>query len=169
MLFFCCFHRPIEAAVMLLPMYDLLHYNSIFRDVFRSSLVPVADSPATIQANTPHLHALLCLSSYLLTHASSTSSPRALAYAHLALTTLLVVVEDEAIISALCQQPPPGCPEVRLCRQVCVPSCQFNVYNLPKFYKWLCGVLETSLPSSFAVSTPLNLCFNRLLCALVTA
>jgi hypothetical protein len=107
---------------MLLPMYDLLHYNSVFRDIFKRSLASLVDSPATVRSETPYSHALLSLSSYLLTHASSTSSSRALAYAHLALTTLLVVVEDDDIVSALCQPPPPGYPEVRLCRQVCSMS-----------------------------------------------
>ena len=114
-----CHFRPIEAAVVLLPMYDLLHYNSVFRDIFRRSLTPLMNSPATAQFKTPYPHSLLCLSSYLLTHASSTSAPRALAYARLALTILLVVVEDDAIVNALCQSLQPERPDVRLCRQVC--------------------------------------------------
>ena len=104
--------------MMLLPIYDLLYYNSVFRDIFRRSLTPLVDSSATVQSKTPLPHALLSLTSYILAHASSTSSPRALAYAHLALTTLLVVVEDDVIVGALCRSLQPEYPEIRLCRQV---------------------------------------------------
>ncbi|KAF8514489.1 hypothetical protein JB92DRAFT_133643 [Gautieria morchelliformis] len=130
-------NQPIEAAIVLLPVYDLLHYNSVFRDIFRRSLAPPVDSAATVRSETSYSHALLSLSSYLLTHASSTSSPRALAYAHLALTTLLVVVGDDVIMSALCQPPPPGYPEVRLCRQR-APYLPFSSSPRPQ----MCALLD---------------------------
>ncbi|KAF8591954.1 hypothetical protein K439DRAFT_1401390 [Ramaria rubella] len=111
-------NQPIEAAVVLLPVYDLLHYNQVFRNIFKVSLVPPStDSQVMTQFNTSLPHAVLSLSSYILTHASSTSSPRTLAYSHLTLTLLLVWVEDGDIISALCQLPQPGSPAIRLCRQ----------------------------------------------------
>ena len=62
---------------------------------------------------------LISLASYLLTHASSVSSPRATAYANLALNILLSFAQNESIMGIFCQ-PFPGV--IRLCRQVCFLS-----------------------------------------------
>ncbi|KAF8528087.1 hypothetical protein BU17DRAFT_38749 [Hysterangium stoloniferum] len=93
--------QPIEAAVVLLPLHDFLHYNSTFRKVFQS---PFSESSPQAIISLPD--SLISLSSYILTHASSASSPRSLGYAYLSLSTLLVVVEDADIVHALCQPRP---------------------------------------------------------------
>lgn len=106
--------RPIEACVILLPVFEFLHSSPVFRKSFLDSLVVVEDK--TPQRTPPFPYTILTLSSYLLTHATSLSSPRAIAYANLSLSILLVMVEHVEIVRTLCQSSP---TDIRLCRQVC--------------------------------------------------
>jgi hypothetical protein len=85
---------------------------------FSSILVEgIRDAPGDKNSRPPLPHAIMSLSSYLLTHATSTSSFRAIGYANVALHILLASVESENIIRAFCEPSP---QPVRLCRQVCL-------------------------------------------------
>ncbi|KDQ63275.1 hypothetical protein JAAARDRAFT_147418 [Jaapia argillacea MUCL 33604] len=105
-------NQPIEASLILLPIFEFLQHNGIFASVLLESLssftVPKSSFPPPIPLK------LLSFSSYLLTHATSLSSPRATAYANLALHILLNLAENEDISLALSQ---PCGYDIRLCRQ----------------------------------------------------
>ena len=118
--------RPIEAAVILLPVHDFIHLNARFSAVL---LEPLLDPSSQVSSSTPSatmsqpapplLPTLLTASSYILTHASSVSTPRATAYAHLCLATLLYLAENDVFMSAFTQKSGGNGLVVRLCRQVC--------------------------------------------------
>ncbi|KAG2156639.1 uncharacterized protein EDB93DRAFT_1127654 [Suillus bovinus] len=107
--------QPIEATVSLLPVFEFLFFNPLFAQV----LVDVMHKPSDSKQSAlvpPLSHNILSLSSYVLTHASSSASPRTLAYAKLALNTLLVMSENAHIMSAFCK-PASSKEAIRLCRQ----------------------------------------------------
>ncbi|KAH9049384.1 hypothetical protein EDB84DRAFT_1453716, partial [Lactarius hengduanensis] len=86
-------NQPIEACIILLPIFE---------------------TPRVTKTSRPPLpHTIVSLSSYLLTHATSTSS-RAIAYANIALNILLAMVETKEVIRVFCE---PSLHPVRLCRQ----------------------------------------------------
>ncbi|KAF9459825.1 hypothetical protein BDZ94DRAFT_989519 [Collybia nuda] len=102
--------QPIEAAVVLLPIFEFLHNNAIFPKILVESI-----SESTVSGRLqPPLFTLLTLSSYLLTHASSTFTPRSMAYANISLNNLLCIVENDQMMKALCR---PSDVTIRLCRQ----------------------------------------------------
>ena len=108
-------------------MHDFIRYNTVFTAVllepFISALQNVPESTSGIGAGlgAPLVHTLLTLASYLFTHASSTQSPRATAYASLCLTTLLHLAENNVAMSAFVQAPQVAASGgVRLCRQVSI-------------------------------------------------
>jgi hypothetical protein len=71
---------------------------------------------ASSQTSSPVLFlTVISLSSYILTHASSTASPRALAYASLSLKTLLTFLEASDLMNVLFE---PCQYTIRLSRQV---------------------------------------------------
>ncbi|RDX51061.1 DUF1741-domain-containing protein [Lentinus brumalis] len=107
-------NQPIEACVILLPLYEFLHGSALFRRVFAATLATAEEEKKTASRITPLPLTLLSLSSYLLSHASSSSSPRAIAYANLAMSTLLVMAESDEIMSSLRAD---SKEDVRLCRQ----------------------------------------------------
>ncbi|OBZ78701.1 putative glycine dehydrogenase (decarboxylating), mitochondrial [Grifola frondosa] len=94
-------NQPIEACVILLPLFEFIHGSSTFQKVLVQSIDSETEKKATSLSPLPYT--LLTLSSYLLTHASSSSSPRAIAYANLSLNILLVMVESNEIMRVLCQ------------------------------------------------------------------
>ncbi|KAF9041727.1 hypothetical protein BDZ89DRAFT_1207601 [Hymenopellis radicata] len=99
--------QPIEATVILLPLYEFLRGNMLFSSIFLESL-----SDEDSQYHPPLT--IISLSSYLLTHATSASQPRSIAYAGLGLNVLLALVENDAaltVFSRPCKQ------YIRLCRQ----------------------------------------------------
>lgn len=100
-------NQPIEATVILLPLYELLRGNVLFSSVFLSSNEPERTMPSPPST-------LLTLSSYLLTHATSTSQPRSVAYANLCMNCLLALIETDAVLVALSK---PNTVPIRLCRQ----------------------------------------------------
>lgn len=100
-------NQPIEATVILLPLYEFLRGNVLFSSVFLSSNEPDRTIPSPSST-------LLTLSSYLLTHATSTSQPRSVAYANLCINCLLALVETDAVLVALSK---PNNKPIRLCRQ----------------------------------------------------
>ncbi|KIY69176.1 hypothetical protein CYLTODRAFT_237652 [Cylindrobasidium torrendii FP15055 ss-10] len=100
-------NQPIEATVILLPIYEFIYSNSLFVSETLKSL-----SDPDTQSHL--LLTILSLSSYVLTHASSTSQPRSLAYANLALHTLLTFAENDAVLTVFCR---PCKQYIRLCRQ----------------------------------------------------
>lgn len=112
--------RPIEAAVILVPVHDFIHYNTVFTATLIEPFInPQASSESSSGSTSPLVHTLLTLASYLFTHASSTQSIRATAYAALCLTTMLHLVENDVAISAFVHAPQSGSSSsVRLCRQV---------------------------------------------------
>ena len=111
--------------MVLLPLFEFLHGSSTFRRTFISTLTP-KDEKKTATKITPLPLTLLSLSSYLLSHASSSSSPRSIAYANLAMNILLVMSEHDEILAALQQN---STEETRLCRQVCwKPLLRYNQY-----------------------------------------
>ena len=88
---------------------------------FPSVLVEGIKNAAGNKNSQPPLpNSILSLSSYLLTHATSTSSSRAIGYANVALHILLAFVESDEVILAFCE---PNPQPVRLCRQVCLLVC----------------------------------------------
>ncbi|KAJ7161404.1 hypothetical protein C8R43DRAFT_992750 [Mycena crocata] len=101
--------QPIEACVVLLPIFEFLRTNSTFPLVLVSS-----DEGTKSSAMSSPPYTILSLSSYLLTHASSTSSPRAIVYANLCLNTLLTLVQNDGVLIAFSQ---PSDERIRLCRQ----------------------------------------------------
>lgn len=102
---------------MLLLLFEFTRTNSTFNSVLIDYLSPDPETPgtSTIQRRLPLT--ILTLSSYLITHASSTASPRAAAYANLCLNVLLAFVENDALMRALTSPVP---QTIRLCRQVSV-------------------------------------------------
>ncbi|KAI8990450.1 hypothetical protein BD414DRAFT_413658 [Trametes punicea] len=126
-------NQPIEACVILLPLFEFLHGSATFRDVFAKTLAAEAGKKTSTPI-TPLQLTLLSLSSYLVSHASSSSSPRAIAYASLALNTLLVICESKDILAALRQD---TYEEIRLCRQRPPPLPPFQPPKSP-----LCALLD---------------------------
>ncbi|KAJ7925957.1 hypothetical protein B0H13DRAFT_1974036 [Mycena leptocephala] len=88
--------QPIEACVVILPVFEFLRTNLTFPLVLISP--SDEDSKSSAISST-----ILSLSSYLLTHASSTSSPRAIVYANLCLNTLLTLVQNDGVLIAFSQ------------------------------------------------------------------
>jgi len=121
--------RPIEACVILLPMFEFLHRNSTFRSILADS---VSEAPTTKTAMgasslSPLPYTLITLSSYVLAHATSLASTRAIAYANLALHILLVFVETDELSSVLCL---PSSHTIWLCRQV---TCSLSMRMLLRY------------------------------------
>ena len=106
--------RPIEACVILLPIFEFLHANERFHAILLEPLTAEMEPPSPARIS-PLPYTLLTLASYLLTHASSVHAPRAIGYAHLSLNILLVMAESRVIMQAFCNR---GDADVRLCRQV---------------------------------------------------
>ena len=107
--------RPIEACVILLPMFEFLHRNSTFRSILADSASEAPTEKTAASASSPLPYTLITLSSYVLAHATSLASSRAVAYANLALHILLVFVETDELSSILCL---PSSHTIWLCRQV---------------------------------------------------
>ncbi|OJT08174.1 UPF0668 protein C10orf76 -like protein [Trametes pubescens] len=105
-------NQPIEACVILLPLFEFLHGSATFRKVFADTLIPQDGQASTPAKGLPLT--LLSMCSYLLSHASSSSSPRTIAYANLALNILLVISESEGVLGAMRQDTQ---EDIRLCRQ----------------------------------------------------
>ncbi|THH13581.1 hypothetical protein EW146_g6658 [Bondarzewia mesenterica] len=104
-------NQPIEACLILLPVFEFLHSNQIFLNVLSESVSTDVDGKTS---SPPLPLTLISLSSYLMTHATSLSSPRAIAYANLSLNILLAFVEKDQIMRVVCQ---PSQTDIRLCRQ----------------------------------------------------
>ncbi|KAG1783513.1 hypothetical protein EV702DRAFT_1053969 [Suillus placidus] len=107
--------QPIEATVSLLPVFEFLFFNPLFAQVLVDMIPKPSDSKQSALV-PPLAYNILSLSSYVLTHASSSASPRTLAYANLALNTLLVMSENARIMSVFCK-PTSSKEAIRLCRQ----------------------------------------------------
>ncbi|KAJ6575294.1 hypothetical protein B0H19DRAFT_1128072 [Mycena capillaripes] len=103
-------NQPIEACVVILPIFEFLRTNPAFPLVLIS---PSEEGTKSSAISSPPA-SILSLSSYLLTHASSTSSPRAIAYANLCLNTLLTLVQNDGVLISFSQ---PTDERIRLCRQ----------------------------------------------------
>lgn len=114
----------------MLPLYEFLQGSPTFRRIFASTLAAAEEDKKTATRITPLPLTLLSLSSYLLSHASSSSSPRAIAYANLALNTLLVMSENDEIMAALQEE---SKEDIRLCRQVfpMLTTVKFAPSNIP--------------------------------------
>ncbi|EGO31042.1 hypothetical protein SERLADRAFT_344288, partial [Serpula lacrymans var. lacrymans S7.9] len=106
--------RPIEAAVVLLPVFEFLHLNPLFANVLVESMSSTRDEKSQSTQIPPPPFTLLTLSSYLLTHASSSSSSRAIAYANLSINMLLIMAENATVMDAFCQ---PVAESIKLCQQ----------------------------------------------------
>jgi hypothetical protein len=107
--------QPIEATVSLLPVFEFLFFNPLFPRVLVDMIQKPSDSKQSALV-PPLAYNILSLSSYVLTHASSSASPRTLAYANLAMNTLLVMSENAYIMSVFCK-PTSSKEAIRLCRQ----------------------------------------------------
>ena len=95
---------------MLLPVFEFLDNNPAFSEVLVKPFTQEDDSQDPVLVLS-----LVTVSSYILTHATSSATPRAVAYAHLSLNILLRLVQNPKISSAFCQ---PRSRPIRLCRQV---------------------------------------------------
>lgn len=124
-----CVCRPIEATVVLLPIYEFLLPNLVFPTVFMEDLVSPPESLESSELTPPLPSTIISLASYLCTHASSTGSPRSIAYARLTLNILLVMVENDLIMSFATQT---DVLVVRLCRQVMIiyPHGQLDINEM---------------------------------------
>ena len=89
-----------------------MHTNTLFWTVLLQSVAPDSESLGRIP---PLPFTIVSLSSYLVTHASATFSPRSIAYANLSLNVLLTFVENDEFVDSLCQ---PRNNTIPLCRQV---------------------------------------------------
>ncbi|ETW87018.1 hypothetical protein HETIRDRAFT_166541 [Heterobasidion irregulare TC 32-1] len=107
-------NQPIEACLVLLPVFEFLHSNRTFLDVLLEPMLTDTDNKPAPTSSSPLPYNLITLSSYLTAHATSLSSPRAIAYANLALSILLTFVEKEEIMRLFSQ---PSLTDIRLCRQ----------------------------------------------------
>lgn len=107
--------QPIEATVSLLPVFEFLFFNPLFAQVLVDMIPKPPDSKQSALV-PPLAYNIISLSSYVLTHASSSASRRMLAYANLALNTLLVMSENAHIMSVFCK-PASSKEVIRLCRQ----------------------------------------------------
>ena len=141
--------RPIEACIILLPIFEFVLRNRTFASIVVEG---VNDAAGDNTSRPPLPHTIVSLSSYLLTHATSTSS-RAIAYANIALNILLALVETKEVTRVFCEASP---HPVRLCRQVC-PTVVSITFALKIFLE------ETSHAPSCAVSSPAHLRCSRLL------
>lgn len=100
--------QPIEAAVMLLPLYELFQLNQVFSSVVIESL-----SVETPSNRSPMIFSLLSLASYIFAHASSVGTPRSLAYANLTMRIYLSIAHEESMTAKLARES----GNVRICRQ----------------------------------------------------
>ncbi|KIJ66287.1 hypothetical protein HYDPIDRAFT_174431 [Hydnomerulius pinastri MD-312] len=112
-------NQPIEACVSLLPLFEFLFFNPLFTQTFMDSASPshhttTTTTTTTLTRNPPLPYTILSLSSYLLTHATSCSSPRAMTYANLAMNMLLVMAENARVMDVFCGE---SVQAIRLCRQ----------------------------------------------------
>ncbi|KAI0654234.1 hypothetical protein C8Q70DRAFT_1048092 [Cubamyces menziesii] len=126
-------NQPIEACVILLPVFEFLHGSATFRKVFADNLTAHVEKKTSTPI-PPLPITLLSLTSYLVSHASSSSSSRSIAYANLALNMLLVMSESDEILSALRADTN---EEIRLCRQRLPPLPPFQPPKSP-----LCALLD---------------------------
>ncbi|CAK5280589.1 unnamed protein product, partial [Mycena citricolor] len=101
-------NQPIEAGVVLLPLFEFTRINPTFPLI----LIAPPETKSSSESSPPAT--LISLSSYVLTHASSTSSPRAIGYANLCLNILLCLVQNNGVLIAFSQ---PSDEKIRLCRQ----------------------------------------------------
>jgi hypothetical protein len=115
-----------------------------------------SDSKQTAQI-PPLAYNILSLSSYVLTHASSSASPRTLAYANLALNTLLVMSENTHIMSVFCK-PASSKEAIRICRQV------IAFFLMTNFFLTTEAIVETSAPAGTIAYSCTGLCASGLLC-----
>ncbi|KNZ76994.1 Chromatin structure-remodeling complex subunit rsc9 [Termitomyces sp. J132] len=109
-------NQPIIDAVFLLPIFELLRANSLFPAIIVEDTSLDRDTPGHFP---PLLHTILTLSSYILTHATSASSPRSLSYANLSLHILLALVENDGVMGVMIQ---PSATVIPICRQDLYPS-----------------------------------------------
>lgn len=106
--------RPIEASVSLLPFYEFFQLNSTFRGLVLDGLSSDGTPAEVRRPDKPLLITVISFSSYLFSHASSTSTPRSLAYANLALRVFLLIAEEETFVVKLSTET----GVVRICQQV---------------------------------------------------
>ncbi|KAL5494715.1 hypothetical protein ACEPAI_176 [Sanghuangporus weigelae] len=148
-------YQPTEAAVILLPVHDFLHLNTVFNAILLESFISASTSSASTRLVTngksktrpstslstslpPLICTFLTLCSYILTHATSVQSLRAAAYANLCLATLLHLVENDVAMSALIMPTPSGSDiKVRICRQR-LPALPAGASTRPV----LCAILD---------------------------
>jgi hypothetical protein len=97
--------------VVLLPVYEFLRANPLFTTVLLEDLASLEDADQT----NPFPCTLITFSSYLCTHASTVYTARSIAYAKLALNTLLVLVENGVFMEFMTQT---RFPSIHICRQV---------------------------------------------------
>ena len=107
--------RPIEASVILLPVFEFIQANGMFVSTLLEDIATEQDMKIKPGRLPPTPFTLLTLSSYLLSHATSASSPRAMAYADLCLKLLLAIAENDEALTLFCQSNP---IDIRICRQV---------------------------------------------------
>ncbi|KIK49428.1 hypothetical protein CY34DRAFT_69321 [Suillus luteus UH-Slu-Lm8-n1] len=108
--------QPIEATVSLLPVFEFLFFNPLFAQLLVETTLPKPPDSKHNALVPPLAYNILSLSSYVLTHASSSASLRTLAYANLAMNTLLVMSENAHIMPVFCK-PTSSKEAIRLCRQ----------------------------------------------------
>ena len=125
-----CGWRPIEACIVLLPILEFVQRNRVFPSIFVEGIKDT-DAAGNSSSRSPLPHTILSLSSYLLTHATSTASSRAIGYSNVALHILLNSAESDVVIRAFCEPSP---QPVRLCRQVWLILCSI-IALLKKFQR----------------------------------
>ncbi|KAI0275011.1 hypothetical protein BC834DRAFT_850678 [Gloeopeniophorella convolvens] len=127
-------NQPIEACLVLLPILELALQNRAFLSFIAQS---IKDGSGDASSQRPLSHTIISLSSYLVTHATSTSSPRAMGYTNVSLHILLSFVETDEVIRAFCEPSP---QPIRLCRQ------RFPMLPLPPSPRPpICAILDSCI------------------------
>ncbi|KAI0001680.1 hypothetical protein BJV77DRAFT_969154 [Russula vinacea] len=93
--------QPIEACIIVVPILEFALRNNTFPSVLVEGMKNAAGNK---NSQPPLPNSILSLSSYLLTHATSTSSSRAIGYANVALHILLAFPSPQPV--RLCRQAP---------------------------------------------------------------
>jgi hypothetical protein len=102
---------PPENAVLLLGAFEFLRSNSQFRDLLRND---IAGNDTREYGPSSGVFAIITLTSYLVTHASSVSTSRSLAYANLGLHVIFTLIDHDEMLEQLCEPTGKG---IHVCRQ----------------------------------------------------
>jgi hypothetical protein len=114
-------NSPPREALCLLPLREFVQFNPSFlilsAQPFVYTIASATDAPGVKRSSTFTLPStVLSLSSYILTHATSSAEPRAGAYAQVCLAIMLIWIRNPFVVKMMSMEKERT--EARLCRQV---------------------------------------------------